>query len=201
MEIITKEGKLLEDILESICNELKITKDDFYYNYTEKKNGLFGKNNIVVNAYLKQDLLQYAKEYLEELLSNMNLTVNFETKLRDNVLWIKIYSDNNPVIIGREGNTLRALETILKQKLNTDFNIRVHVMLDVEDYREKQQRRLERLAKNVAKDVARTKVEAHLDNMNAYDRRIVHNVLTNFKGVTTESTGEEPNRHVVIKPE
>ncbi len=201
MEIITKEGKLLEDILESICNELNITKDDFYYNYTEKKNGLFGKNNIVVNAYLKQDLLQYAKEYLEELLGNMNLTVNFETKLRDNVLWIKIYSDNNPVIIGREGNTLRALETILKQKLNTDFNIRVHVMLDVEDYREKQQRRLERLAKNVAKDVARTKVEAHLDNMNAYDRRIVHNVLTNFKGVTTESTGEEPNRHVVIKPE
>lgn len=201
MEIITKEGKLLEDILESICNELNITKDDFYYNYTEKKNGLFGKNNIVVNAYLKQDLLQYAKEYLEELLGNMNLTVNFETKLRDNVLWIKIYSDNNPVIIGREGNTLRALETILKQKLNTDFNIRVHVMLDVEDYREKQQRRLERLAKNVAKDVARTKVEAHLDNLNAYDRRIVHNVLTNFKGVTTESTGEEPNRHVVIKPE
>ena len=59
---------------------------------------------------------------------------------------------------------------------------------------------LERLAKNIAREVRNTKEPVYMENMNAYERRIVHNVLTNFKGVTTESEGEEPNRHVVVKP-
>ena len=149
----------------------------------------------------KTDLLEYIKEYLEELLTNMGLTVNFETKLREDVMYVKIYSNNNPVLIGKGGNTLKALENIVRQKVNTDFNVRPYISLDVENYREKQQRRIERLAKNIAREVVKTNMEVHLENMNAYDRRIVHNVLTNFKGVKTESTGEEPNRHVIIKPE
>ena len=201
MEIITKEGKKLEEILESICAEYKINNNDFYYNYTEKKNGLFNKNNIEVKAYLKKDLLEYIKAYLEDILTKMGLKVNFETKLRDDVMYLKIYSDYNPILIGKNGNTLKSLEMIVKQKVNTDFNIRPLINLDVENYREKQKSRLERLAKNLAKEVSKTKVEVHLDNMNAYDRRIIHNALTNFKGVKTESIGEEPNRHVIIKPE
>ena len=202
MEIIVKEGKELEEVLESICSENNVTKDDFYYHYTEKKNGLFNKNVVFeVTAYLKSEILNYIKEYLEELLTNMGLKVNFETKLREDMMYVKIYSDNNPVIIGKGGNTLKALEVIVKQKLNTAFNIHPYLCLDVEDYREKQQRRLEFMAKKIAKEVVKTKVEAHLDPMNAYDRRIIHNILSDFKGVSTISEGEEPNRHIIIKPE
>ncbi len=202
MEIITKEGKELETIITDFCEEYKVLEDDFYYKYEEKKSGLFNKNSSYeVSFILKNELLNYIKEYLEELLTNMGLTVNFETKMREGMMYIKIYSNNNPVLIGKGGNTLKALETIVKQKINTEFNIKPHLSLDVENYREKQQKRLERMAKNLAKEVVNTKVEVHLDNMNAYDRRIIHNALTNFKGVKTESEGEEPNRHVVIKPE
>ena len=202
MEIIKKEGKELESILESICEEYKVSKDDFYYHYTESKTGLFGKNSVInVEVILKSELLNFIKEYLEELLTNMGLNVNFESKLREDVMYVKIYSDNNPVLIGKGGNTLKALENIVRQKVNTEFGVRPYISLDVENYREKQQKRIERLAKNIAREVSRTKVEVHLDNMNAYERRIVHNILTNFKGVKTESTGEEPNRHVIIKPE
>ncbi len=202
MEKIIKEGKSLETILNEICEENNIELKDFYYKYTEKKNGLFNKNSVItVTAILKSDLLIYLKEYLEELLTNMGLSVNFETKLREDTMYIKIYSDNNPVLIGKNGNTLKALENILKQKINTDFNIRPIISLDVENYREKQQKRLERTAIQLAKEVIKTKVEVHLENMNAYDRRIVHNVLSDFKGVSTISEGEEPNRHVIIKPE
>ena len=202
MEVINREGKELENILDSICSDYNVTRDNFYYKYSETKNGLFNKNvTISVEAILKEDLIIYIKEYLENLLTNMGLTVNFETKLRDDIIYIKIYSDNNPVLIGKSGNTLKALENIVKQKINTDWNIRPFISLDVENYREKQQKRLERLAKNLAKEVIKTNVEVHLENMNAFDRRIIHNALTNFKGVKTESTGEEPNRHVVIKPE
>ncbi len=202
MEIIIKEGKELESILENICDEYQISKNDFYYHYTEKKNGLFNKNSVIeVKVMLKKDILNYIKEYLEELLTNMGLEVNMETMLREDVMYIKIYTDHNPIVIGKNGNTLKALETIVKQKINTEFNIRPYICLDVEDYREKQQRRLEFMAKKIAKEVVKTKVEAHLDPMNAYDRRIIHNILSDFKGVSTISEGEEPNRHIIIKPE
>ena len=202
MEIISREGKELEVILQDICNEFNVSKDDFYYRYTETKTGLFNKNSVVtVNVILKSELLNYIKEYISALLTNMGLTVNFETKLREDMMYIKIYSSNNPVIIGKSGNTLKALESIVKQHINTEFNLRPYICLDIENYREKQQKRLERLARNIAKEVSKTNVEVHLENMNAYDRRIVHNILTDFKGVTTTSVGEEPNRHVVIKPE
>lgn len=202
MEIINREGKELEVILDNICSEYNIERNDFYYNCKENKSGLFNKNiNYSVNVILKSDLVNYIKEYLEELLKNMGLTCNFETKLREDCIYIKIYSSNNPVLIGKGGNTLKSLETIVKQKINTDLNIRPYISLDVENYKEKQQKRIERLAKNMAREVRKTKILVHLENMSAYDRRIVHNVLSDFKGVKTISEGEEPNRHVVIKPE
>ena len=72
--------------------------------------------------------------------------------------------------------------------------------LDVSNYKEKKKKRLEWLAKKTAKEVVETKMPVSLDNMTSYERRIIHNILTDFKGVKTESEGEEPNRHVVIKP-
>ena len=202
MEIISREGKDLENLLTSVCEEFDLTKEGFYYKYTEKKNGFLNKNSVIeLEVILKSELVIYIKEYLEELLTNMGLEVNFETKLRDNVVYIKIYSSNNPVLIGKGGNTLKALENIVKQRVSTDLGIHPLINLDVENYREKQASRLEHMAKKLAKEVVKTKMEIHLENMNAYDRRIIHNALTNFKGIKTESTGEEPERHIVIKPE
>ena len=88
------------------------------------------------------------------------------------------------------------VEYIIQSKLGT----RVNVILDANDYKEKQEKNIERLAVKLAKDVVKTNIEVKMDRMNSYERRLVHNRLSNFKGVTTESTGEEPNRCVVIKP-
>ena len=130
----------------------------------------------------------------------MGLDVSFETKIRDKQFQVKMYSDNNSILIGKGGQTLKALTTVVKQVVYNEINEYPHLILDVENYKEKQEKYLERLAKNVAKDVARTKVEAALENMNSYERRIIHNVLSENKHVYTESVGEEPNRHIVIKP-
>ena len=74
------------------------------------------------------------------------------------------------------------------------------INLDVSDYKEKIVKKLEWLAKKSAKEVQRTNAPVVLDNMTSYERRIIHAALTEFKGIKTESEGEEPNRHVVIKP-
>ena len=112
-----------------------------------------------------------------------------------------MYSDNNPILIGKNGQTLKALETLMKQKYLKDWNTFFKISLDVEDYKTKRVEYLEKLAIRIAKEVRDSKIDVALDNMNSYERRIVHNKLTDFKGIKTTSEGEEPNRHIVIKAE
>ena len=93
-----------------------------------------------------------------------------------------------------------ALTTIVKQVVMNEIGMYPYLILDVENYKEKQVKYLERLAKNLAREVEHTKEEVELENMNSYERRIIHNILSDNKYVYTESVGEEPERHVVIKP-
>lgn len=192
-------AKTLEEALEEAKNSLNLTEEDFIYSYEETKGKLFKSGSFNVTIYTLTDICAYLKDYLKKLTSDMGIDVNFESKIREKTIEIKMISDNNPILIGRNGQTLKALECILMQVVNKETSKHVRVSLDVEGYKEKQIKRLERLAINLAKDCVRTKSDIHMDSMNAYERRIVHNKLTDFKGVKTESIGEEPNRHLVIK--
>ena len=201
MEKIIKDGKETELVLEEILTENNLTKDEIVYTSHDKKGKLFQGTLKEVTVYKKTDINDAIKEFLKEIIENMGLEVSFETTTKDERTTIKMYSNNNPLVIGKNGHTLKALETLAKQKIQNDTGIFYKINLDVSNYKEKIQKSIERLAKMTAKEVAKTKIPVALDNMTSYERRIVHNVLTDFKGVKTESEGEEPNRHVVIKPE
>ena len=201
MEKIIKDGKETELVLEEILTENNLTKDEIVYTSHDKKGKLFQGTLKEVTVYKKADINDAIKEFLKEIIENMGLEVSFETTTKDERTTIKMYSNNNPIIIGKNGHTLKALEILAKQKIQNDTGIFYKINLDVSNYKEKIQKSIERLAKTTAREVAKTKIPVALDNMTSYERRIVHNVLTDFKGVKTESEGEEPNRHVVIKPE
>lgn len=192
-------AKTMEEALENAKSSLNINDEDFIYNVEEVKGKLFKSGSFNVTVYEIKDICQYLKDYLKKLTSDMGLDVNFESKIREKNIEITMISDNNPILIGRNGQTLKALECILMQVVNKETSKHIRISLDVEGYKEKQVKRIERLAINLAKDCVRTKTDIHMECMNAYERRIVHNKLTNFKGVKTESIGEEPNRHLVIK--
>ena len=199
MEVKEFEGKNLSELIESSLENLNLTHDDVIITEEEIKSGLLKKVSYKIKVYTFTDIQNCVKEYLSELTKLMGLEVTFETRKRESQIIVKMYSDNNSILIGKDGKTLSALMTIVKQMLSTKYNINPHIILDVENYKEKQEKRLERLAKQIAHEVVRSKVDVKLDNMNSYERRIVHNVLSNNKRVTTISEGEEPNRHVVVK--
>ncbi len=201
MEPIIKEGKVAEEVLDEILKENNLSLDDIVYTTTENKGKLFKGSTTTVTVIKKDDLYGVTKEYLRELIEGLGLEVNFEIQKRDDVNVLKIFSNRNAILIGKNGQTLKSLEMLVKQMLLVKYGINFKVILDVENYRQKRQKSLEFLAKKMAREVTQTKVEVHMDNMNAYERRIVHNALTNFKGVKTESEGVEPNRHIIIKPE
>lgn len=201
MEKIVKEGKVLEDILNEFYDESGLTENDILYTKETKKGGLFKGDTTVVTITKKEDIYEMVKEYLKDLVTNLGLEVNFEMKTKDDRKTIKMYSNNNQILIGRNGQTLKALETLVRQKIILETGESLKISLDVENYKDIRDKKIIRLAKQTAKDVAKTKTKAILEDMSSYDRRLIHNALTDFRGVTTHSEGEEPHRHIVIEPE
>ena len=201
MEKIIKEGKEVDVILDEILSESNLTKDEIIYTVNDKKGKLFQGNLKEVTVYKKETINNEIKNYLKEIIENMGLEVSFEMNTKDERTTIKMYSNNNPILIGKNGQTLKALETLAKQKIQNETGIHYKITLDVSNYKDKIKRNLGRLAVTTAKEVVKTKIPVALDNMTSYERMIIHNKLTDFKGVKTESEGEEPERHIVIKPE
>ena len=197
MKYESYEGKTKEEILANI----KLAENEYLIYYDEKKGGLFKSLVITAKVYKLTDVCQEIKEYLQDLLANMNIpNASFETKIRDGQILIKLYSDNNAILIGKNGQTLSALQNVARQFIFNKINLYPYLLLDVENYKDKQRDNLERLAKKLAVEVQRTKKEIKMENMNSYERRIVHNILTDFKGINASSEGEEPNRHIVLSP-
>lgn len=200
MDIKVFDGKEEKEVLETALSELGCSEDEVMYFTTKSKGGLLKKETVQVHIVKLEDVVTFMKDFLEKTTKDMGLDVTFETKIREKQITIKMYSNNNSILIGHNGQTLQALTTITKQVVYNEINSYPYLILDVENYKEKQVKYLERLAKNVAKEVVQTKNPVELENMNSYERRVIHNILTDFKGVYTESVGEEPNRHVVVKP-
>lgn len=200
MKKLISEAKTKDDALKKLLEENNLTEENILYRSFEQKAGLLKGTKTVIEAITFDEIQTEIKNFLKDLLEKMGLEVSFEAKVRDNQIIIGMYSNNNPILIGKSGQTLKALETIVKQIIFNEIGVYPYISLDVENYKNKQVSRLERLAKNVAREVGKTKVEVELENMNSYERRIVHNALANNKFAYTESKGEEPNRRVVIKP-
>ena len=193
------EGKTKEEALEKAINELNVAEKNLIVNVLEEKNSLL-KKIVKIEVINYNDIVDSIKENIIEITKLMGLTVNLEVRRRDDNVTVKIFSDHNAVLIGKNGYTVEALQTIIRQIIYNETKEHFGIVLDVENYKEKRVKNLEYLAKKVAREVAKTKVEAKLDSMNSYERRIVHSILSEDKYVYTESTGEEPNRCVVIKP-
>lgn len=194
------EGKNETEVLNKALSELNASKEEVYYDINETvSGGLFKSKKYIVTVVLKEDLLEYIKSYLKEVTNLMGIDAELEIIKKENFIKVNMLSDNSSILIGKNGRTMSSLQDLLRQSVMKN-GIKVNIILDANDYKEKQQKNIERLAVKLAKDVVKTGIEVKMDRMNSYERRLVHNRLTDFKGVTTISEGEEPNRCVVIKP-
>ena len=174
-------------------------EDNLIINEISSKKSLFSKK-VEIEVIEKRELIQFIKEYIQNTLKQMGFNAQIEIFNKEDVPTYRIYSDNDALLIGKNGKNLKALQHVVQQAIKKEINNNFKFVLDISNYQEKKEKHLVYLAKNIAREVASTKVEVKLDSMNSYERRIIHNALTNNKKVYTESTGEEPNRCVVIKP-
>ena len=131
MEKIIKEGKSVEAALSALMEENNLSKEEFLYTSNVKKGKLFQGTIYEVTAYLKTDINNEIKEFLRNVVENMGLDVTMELTNKDDIL------------IGKEGATLKALETLAKQYIQNTTGIYYKFNLDVYNYKEKNIKRQE----------------------------------------------------------
>ena len=192
------EGKTQEEALEKALSNLNASTNEVIYNITETEGKLFKAKKSIVNVVLKNDVKNEIKDFINELKKKMNIDINMEVKEVDDVFNVLLISDNNSILIGKEGRTINALQLILRQTLNK-YGLNIKVNLDVSNYKANKVKNIEYEIKKLARNVLDTKVEAKLDPMNSYERRVVHTVISEFEFLETESFGEEPERYVIIR--
>lgn len=192
------EGKTKEAAIELALQELKITEEDLIVNTVEEKGGLL-KKSVEIEVYNMNEIVSFIKDTIAQITKLMGVESNLEVRRRENSISITIFSDNNSILIGKNGKNVAALQLLIRQMVNSKLKEPLSIILDVGNYKEKRVKSIEFLAKKLAREAYKTKTEITMDSMNSYERRIVHSVLADDKYVYTESIGEEPNRKVVIK--
>ena len=199
MEKYLYKGKNEEETLNQALEELKLERNDIFYKVSEEKSGLLKTKKKVVEIVKVKDVADLGKKILEEIINNMGIESQIETKTRDNLISYNIYSNNNSMLIGKKGRILNSIQIYLKQAIFKKINIKTNIVIDIENYKSKQLYYLIKDVKKIAREVTLSKVPVKLDPMNSYERREIHNALSKFDYIKTESEGEEPNRCVVIK--
>ena len=145
------------------------------------------------------------RSFLSGLLERMGIQADIEISQRDNGgINVNLSGSGMGAIIGRRGETLDAIQHLTNYAVNRGSEKHLHVSVDAENYRSKREESLARLAEKMAEKAIKYKRSMALEPMNSYERHVIHTALQNYEGVTTSSTGMEPNRRVVVsyvKPE
>jgi spoIIIJ-associated protein len=197
------EAKNLQEAEKQAVELLKIQKEKIKMTILTEKKGLFGiGSSAVYEATPNVNLAIEGKQYLETVLKAMDVKCQMEVRtiVEGEEIQYHVESDENALLIGREGRTLLALQFMLRNYLNVFVDNHLIISLDIGNYHENRRKQLEILATKTAKEVAQTRIAVKLDPMNAFDRRIIHTKLSEWRDVITESEGEGEERALVIKP-
>ena len=190
-------GKTVEDALKAASEEKNTPVDELIYIVTDKTKGIFSKK-IVVDVYDLADVIRYAEDYILNVIDNLGIESTVNSRLDDDIIRLTIDSTHNPILIGKNGKTLQALNELVKLAVSNHFHKRFRVLLDVNGYKDNKYDRLTRVARKFAREVQKTKTTYTFDPMPADERRAIHNACSGMNHIRTESSGEGTHRQVQI---
>ena len=202
-QVIQKKAKTVEEAVKAALEELNCTIEDVVVRVVEEPSkallGFIGGKPAVVEVTKKEKPEELVQHVVEEILAKMNIQYDVEhVSYKDNAVRINFTGKDMGLLIGRKGETLNALQFVTGLIVNRQREEKLHVILDVEDYRLKREKSLEELAHKLAEKVRYTHKNIIMRPMSAQERRVVHTALQGEENISTYSTGNEPNRKVII---
>lgn len=142
------------------------------------------------------------RTFVSGLLAHMGIQAQIDITARDNGgVNVNLSGSGMGAVIGRRGETLDAIQHLTNYAVNRGSDKHMHISVDAESYRAKREESLVRLAEKMAAKAVKYKRSMALEPMNSYERHVIHTALQDYEGVTTSSTGTEPNRRVVVSYE
>lgn len=199
MELKKYEGKNKEEILKKILKELNCNQNDLFLKSEFIEGKLFKSSKYIVSVVTKKEIIEYISEYIQNLSRCMKINIESEILESEDIFKVTLVSDQNAILIGKEGRTLNSIQLLLKQSIKNKIGLSLKINVDVANYKVKKLKNIEYQVKKIIKEVQSTKITAALDPMNSYERRFVHNLVSEYKNLTTESIGEGRDRRVTIK--
>ncbi len=197
MKTIT--AKTLELAIDQASEELGVAKEELLYEVLEEKKGLFSKK-VVVAFYDTADVIEFAQKYISNIIhEGLGLDVSLKAFYRNGLIKILIETDHNSLLIGRNGQTLQALNELVKLAISSKFKRKFRILLDIGDYKDKKYNRVIAVAKRAASQVLKTHLDIKLEAMTPDERKKVHTALASWKNIKTESVGDGKDRAIVVK--
>lgn len=192
-------AKTVDEAVKLASEELGLPEDQLVFKVIEEKKSIFSKK-ATIEVYELTDAIEFAENYIKDVIEALGVGgVTTKTSLEDDIMRIEIDSDHNPILIGKNGVTLQALNELVRLAVSGKFRRRYRVLLDIGDYKDSKYSRVAFIARKAAKEVQKSKQDATLDPMPSDERRVVHNALANFSHIKTESSGEGRHRAITIK--
>ena len=154
----------------------------------------------VLGEEIRDEKSEQIRTFLSGLLEHMDAKAEVKVyEVEKNRYKVILEGEKLGALIGRRGETLDAIQQLTNYSINRGGESkRARVQIDAENYREKREESLERLAQNVAGKVVKYRRNVTLEPMNAYERHVIHTALQDTQYITTFSIGTEPNRRVVV---
>lgn len=196
----TYTAKTLEELLAIAAEEKGCSVEELEYFVTEEKKGVLGiGSSVTAEVFTMEDVKEFLFDYLGNFFTNIDQDIEVAIEERSDGFIVNLNADNNAVLIGKMGKTLAAFNTVVRAAVNAEFKKRIDVLIDINHYKEERYSKLRSMAKRIAKQVQRTKIDAELDPMPNDERKVIHKVLNNWHNIKTESEGEGNRRHLCIK--
>lgn len=140
-----------------------------------------------------------AAEFLTGIMDKMGLDVNLESYKNEECFYIEVSGKDSRTVIGKRGQTLDSLQYLTNLVVNKEKEEYIRTIIDVEGYRSRREKTLEKLGIKLARKVQKTGRSVKLEPMNPYERKVIHSTLQGIDGITTRSEGEEPYRRVIVE--
>lgn len=198
----TFEGRSFNEALSKAATELKLPTDILRAKakIISEKKGLFS-TTVTIGIFSNRDVYDFAIGYLDQLLSFIQVKGSYLKKWdkATSMITIEITSDDPSKVIGKNGETLKALNTLVRSACFNHFGDKYKILLNCGEYKEHKYAKLIALSRKMAKDVLRSGIPASLDPMSADERRVVHNALLEFPDIESPSIGTGKDRHIIIQ--
>lgn len=204
IRIIEATGKTEDEAIQSALAELECTREQVSVEILERaKSGFLGIGaspaKVRVSFEQPDDIVELTENFLKGLLEKMGSDAVPVLEQKDeNTIYVNLTGEKLGMLIGRRGETLDAIQHIANYAMNRVSEKHVHISVDAENYRSKREESLQRLAEKVAAKVLKYRKNMTLEPMNSYERHVIHTALQDYEGVSTFSTGTEPNRRIVV---